>query len=34
MEEAFFQQDGARPQIVNVVLHFLSEHFHDRIISN
>jgi hypothetical protein len=30
-EETLFQKDGARTHTVNVVLNFLSEHFHDQI---
>jgi hypothetical protein len=34
MEKKAFEQDGARPHILNAVLRFLSENFHDRIISH
>jgi hypothetical protein len=34
MKETFFQQYGARPRAVNVVLHFLSKYFHNSVISN
>jgi hypothetical protein len=34
MEETFFRQGGARPHTANAFLHFLNEHFLDRVISN